>query len=153
MKRLLFLLLLLPLLPATAADPAIRPNSLIFNQTYPLVAGEVTLQPLYLTRRGDYYAQAILERGEDGERSGSVPLDLNIQIDRNNNVVFERAVTTELGVDRPVATLFWLTSDRELPLKTPLTLALRVDDVPPAAAGETVRIQIKLKQNRSLRFR
>lgn len=138
---------------ALAADAAIRPNGLIFNQTYPLVVGEATKLPLYLTRRGEYYAEIILERPEAGQPRDRVGFDINVQIDRNEKVLFERALSTKLDNERPIATLFWLTSDREVPIKTPLTLALEISGVDEGVGDETVRVQIKRKKNFGLRQR
>ena len=152
MSRNLIILLSLTFAASSGADSAIRPDSLIFNATMPLVAGEVSKLPFYVTRRGDYYVEAILERAQGTERPLSMPFDINIQVSRLDNVLFERDVSAVLGRDRPIATMFWFTSDREVPLKKPLTLALRIDAVATAADGETVRIQIKRKLNRG-RFR
>jgi hypothetical protein len=148
MPRKLFIVLLLVFAAPISADSALRPDSLIFNTTMPLVVGEVSKLPLYVTRRGDYYVEAIFERAEGAERPLSMPFDMNIQIDRLDKVLFERDVSPVLGRDRPAATMFWFTSDREIPLKKPLTVALRIDAVPAVADGETVRIQIKRKLNR-----
>lgn len=152
MKRVLALVVVLfGISCADANDPAIRPNSLIFNQTFPLTSGHVVELPLYLTRRGEYYAQAILERADGTERPLAVNFDLNVQIDRDEKLLFERSLTTQLGRERPVATLFWITSDREVPIKTPLTMALGFSEVQ-ADDGEIVRIQVRRKHNRSRLF-
>ena len=46
-----------------------RPNAIVFNHTIPFVTeSEVTL-PLYLTRRGNYFAQVYFERAPH-DRSG-----------------------------------------------------------------------------------
>ena len=136
-----------------AADAAIRPDGLVFNQAIPLAAGRVGAMPLYLTRRGEYYAQAVLEAADGGERTASVQFDLDIEIARREDVVFSRSLATELGRERPVATLFWITSDRELPLKTPLGLAINMNNVQSAASGDMLRIQIRRKKNFGLRAR
>lgn len=142
-------LLLLPAAPAWS-DAAVRPNGIILNETVSLAPGGTSALPLYLTRRGEYYAQAILEAGPDGRRR-DVALDLTLSVVRNEEVIYERSVRTSLGSEQPVGTLFWVTSDRELPIKTPLTLSLSVDAVNPAAANETIRIQVKRKPNPGFR--
>lgn len=136
-----------------SADAAMRPDGLVFNQVIPLAEGRVAALPLYLTRRGEYYAQAVLEAADGGERSASVRFDLEVEIARREDVVFSRSVMTELGNERPVATLFWITSDREVPLKTPLEVAINMALVSPAAVGDTLRLQIRRKKNFGLRAR
>lgn len=135
---------------AEPADPAVRPNGLIFNETVPLADGVVSELPLYLTRRGEYYAQAILEPGASGARP-DVDLALDIRIARRDDIVFERRVNAVLGAGQPVSTLFWVTSDRELPIKTPLMVSLRVDGAGPASGEQALRIQIKRKPNPGFR--
>ncbi|MGR8918972.1 MAG: hypothetical protein ACU85V_05085 [Gammaproteobacteria bacterium] len=151
MLRLVLGLALLAHCCAASADAAIRPNSLIFNETVPLIDGEFAQLPLYFTRRGDYYVEAILERKDGKERPRAVGFDLTVSIARRDEALFERRLATELGRSRPAATLFWLTTDREVPLKTPLIIAVRVESADPAAADEVLRLQVRRKLNRPLR--
>lgn len=148
--RVLAAVLLALVAPAVLADAAVRPNSLIFNEVVTLAEGHTATLPLYLTRRGEYFAEAILERNGAGERV-ALSLDLNVRIARRDEVLFERDVTAALGADRPAATLFYLTSDREVPIKTPLEIALRIDELSPLAGEESLRIQIRRKPNPGFR--
>lgn len=150
MRMLLSLLFLMSLAPPLAADAALRPDSLVLNQTLALSRGASLEVPLYLTRRGDYFAEVILEAPDGRPRSDGVDIDLDVSITRREEALFERAVRTELGSGRPIATLFWLTSDREVPIKTPLTLALNINDVASAAPDDVLRIQIRRKKNFTL---
>lgn len=150
-RALLLSLLLLPQL--VLSDAAIRPNGLILNETFLIEPGKSIDMPLYLTRRGEYYAELILEREDGQTRTTQLDLELLINISNSHKTLFERELATSLGRDRPVASLFWLTSDREIPIKQRLTLAVTLDQVEPAAVGETLRLQIRKKPNKAFRMR
>ncbi len=129
-----------------AGDTAVRPNGLVFNHVLPLADGEPAELPLYLTRRGEYYAEAIVEP------AGAVPgprFDLGVTIARREQPLFERDLAVRFDGSEPATTLFWLTADREVPIKTPLTLTLAPAAVPPASGA--VRIQIRRKPNTGIR--
>ncbi|MEQ8663702.1 MAG: hypothetical protein RLW62_23030, partial [Gammaproteobacteria bacterium] len=60
-RRLPVLVGLVALLSGCAGgDPAVRPNHLVLNEDLVLAAGASGSWPLYLTRRGDYYAEVTL---------------------------------------------------------------------------------------------
>ena len=129
-----------------AADPALRPNALVLSET--LVAGTDSRAtwPLYLTRRGEYYVELMLERPAGGERPKARTFDAELVIRGRGRELLRRRLETELGRDRPVATLAWFTSDREVPIKTgvELELALSEADGPP----DRLRIQVRRRPNR-----
>ncbi len=153
MLRIVMLLLIIESAVAADPDPALRPDSLIFSHVYPLGMAAAEAQPLYLTRRGEYYAEIILERAEGSERPLAVDVDVTLDISLRDRRLFERALETTLGRARPAATLFWLSSDREVPIKTPLTMNVMVaasGDAQPS--GERVRIQIRRKINPGLPY-
>jgi hypothetical protein len=135
--------LLIVLSATTAANPALRPDGLVFDA---VVAADGSLTaPLYLTRRGEYFAELILERDAAGVRPEQVDFGGGVRVLRRDEVVFTHVFSTELGAGRPAATLFRVTSDRELPLKTPLTLVLDGERTPPP--GALLRLQVRLKPN------
>ncbi|MCB1748125.1 MAG: hypothetical protein H6977_05705 [Gammaproteobacteria bacterium] len=137
----LLVLLLLPTL--ASANPALRPDGLVFDA---VVAPDGRLSaPLYLTRRGEYFAELLLERDAAGRRPADLPFAGEVRVLRREKPVFTRDFSTDLGADQPAATLFRVTTDRELPLKTPLTLVLDGAGAPPA--GATLRLQVRLKPN------
>ncbi|MGE0482698.1 MAG: hypothetical protein AB7Q81_01015 [Gammaproteobacteria bacterium] len=136
-------LLLALLSTAAGANPALRPDGLVFDA---VVAADGNISaPLYLTRRGEYFAELLLERDAAGRRPAELPFAGAVRVLRHDEPVFTRGFSTELGADQPTATLFRITTDRELPLKTPLTLVLDGATTPPA--GATLRLQLRLKPN------
>jgi len=151
-----------------AADPALRPDGLILNETLQLAPGAVATWPLYLTRRGEYYVEILRERAPDapalpraplalelavslrrGEREllareFATTLELAVSLRRGERELLAREFATTLDPGRPQATLLWFTSDREVPLKRTVdfTLALAVGEPRPA---ERLRVQVRRK--------
>lgn len=129
-----------------AADPALRPDGLILNEVLSLQPGASATWPLYLTRRGDYYVEVVREHG-DGSRGTSLParaLTLELLIADGERTLVQRSIDTRLDPERPLATLLWFTSDREVPLKRSVdfTLAFTGSAV---ASDEQLRVQVKRK--------
>ena len=147
LKYLSLFLLALPCL-AASPDAAIRPTGLVLNETIALEAGAKLEVPLYLSRRGDYYAEIVLENAGPGGRPELVSFGADVEISRLDRVVLSRAVETELGRERPAATLFWFTIDREIPLKKPLTLSMQIKPDIQSAPGNSLRVQIKKRPQR-----
>ena len=148
-----FAALLLMIAGTGWADPAIRPNSLVFNQIVTLNQGEAPfVAPLYLSRRGEYFAEVYLEH-TNGERVELPAAGLSLQVDirKGERSLFQRDVNMQLGTERPISTLFRFTSDREIPLRKQVQVYVSVSGEltqTTAAGAHQLRLQIKRKPNR-----
>lgn len=131
---------------ARAADPALRPDGLILNEILPLEPGATATWPLYLSRRGDYYVEILREQA-DGTSGTALPartLTLELRIVDGERTLVQRRIDTRLEPARPLATLLWFTSDREVPLKRGVDLSLAFSGHP-AAGNERLRVQVRRK--------
>jgi hypothetical protein len=148
--------LLIPVLHAAApitfaVEGPTRPDSIVFNHTISLLGDpEVTL-PLYLSRRGSYYAEVYFERSSPAQASPSRSADLSytIEVSRRGKVLFTRAFTHHLTPETRSATLFRVNTDRELPLRKKLDVVVRFDHVSAQTLTviEALTFQIKKKPN------
>ncbi|MER3394076.1 MAG: hypothetical protein RIA38_03820 [Microcella pacifica] len=146
------MLLLAGLLAACAGgDPAVRPNHLVLNEALDLAPNASASWPLYLTRRGDYYAEVTLTPPAGQPRRAPGELRLGLAIADDDASLLERTRELALDAERPAATLAWFTSDREVPLKEAVTLRLDVlalaDTTEPP---QQLRVQVWRKLNRPL---
>ncbi|MCZ6666660.1 MAG: hypothetical protein O7B81_15280 [Gammaproteobacteria bacterium] len=143
-------------LPVGATEGPTRPNSIVFNHTVAFAAEpEVTL-PLYLTRRGQYFAEVYFERAPH-DRGGSletVNVSYSIDVFRRGELLFTRAFDHAVTPNQRAATLFRINTDRELPLKTNLDLVVRFGESTPRARAtiEALTFHIQLKPNVKGRF-
>lgn len=136
---------------AAADDSAVRPDSLLLNETVPLGDGFSSLTwPLYLGRPGEYFIEVILEDGGDASPA-SLEAVIQTTITRRDEVIVDRYNTVALGPARPMATLFWFTADREVPLRDEVAFTLAVEPSQ-ATAARRLRIQVRLKPNLIPRF-
>lgn len=127
-------------------DAAVRPDGLIFSESMTLEAAAAAEWPLYVTRRGEYYVEVTLERDADsGARPDARKMAIDLRIARRDRELLHRSLDTTLGAARPAQTLGWFTSDREVPIKSPLQLSLAVSA--PASDGELLRVQVRRKLN------
>ena len=142
---ILALLLALPT-GFASGDAAVRPDGLIFNEALKLDSTVAAQWPFYVTRRGEYYVEVTLERDADsGDRPEAREMAIDLRIARRDRELMHRNLDTTLGAVRPAQTLGWFTSDREVPIKSPLRISLVVKA--PGSEGETLRVQVRRKLN------
>ena len=139
-----------------AAEGPTRPNSIVFNHTIPFAAEPEVSLPLYLTRRGQYYAEVFFERAPH-DRGGpieTVNVSYSIDVFRRGELLFTRAFDHAVTPNQRAATLFRINTDRELPLKTNLDLVVRFGESTRRAREtiEALTFHIQLKPNSKGRF-
>jgi hypothetical protein len=139
-----------------AVEGPTRPHAIVFNHTIPLAAEPEVSLPLYLSRRGLYFAEVFFERapGDHGWTGDPVNISYSIDIFRRGELLFSRAFDHAVTPDQRAATLFRINADRELPLKTNLDLVVRFGESAPAASKPIAALtfQIQLKPHSKGRF-
>lgn len=138
-------LLIVAAMRTEAADPALRPESLVLNETLPL-AGSVTQRwPLYLWRQGDYLVEAIAEPA-GSELTATYRIKLSLTFTREEKVLLRRDATLTLGPAQQSAALLWFRTDREIPLRAEVQVDAALDTAVTGAA-DRLRLQIRRKPN------
>ncbi len=142
--------------PVCAAEGLTRPNSIVFNHTIAFAAEREVTLPLYLTRRGQYFAEVFFERvpHDRGGPLETVNVSYSIDIFRRGELLFTRAFDHAVTPNQRAATLFRINTDRELPLKKNLDLVVRFGESTPRARAtiEALTFHIRLKPNVKGRF-
>ena len=119
-----------------AVEGPTRPDSTIFNHTIPFAEELTVTLPLYISRRGSYFAEVFFVRAES-LAAGAVDVRFTMDVLRDGKLLYSKGFDQPVAPDKRAATLFRITSDRELPLKKKLEVVLRFDD-PGPAARETI---------------
>jgi hypothetical protein len=145
--RALLALLLAFAFPVSGAEGPTRPDSTVFNHTIPF-AGQATITlPLYLSRRGSYFGEVFFERPEQGRHDASGAVDVRFTLDvlRDGELLFTSDFDQPIALRKRGATLFRITTDRELPLRKKLDVVLRFADTGPQAreAIRALTLQIR----------
>jgi hypothetical protein len=138
------LLLLASGAAAHAPDPALRPDSLVLNETIPLAASGKASWPLYLWRRGDYLVEATHESADAAKPVSAV---LQLRFTRGDReLVFRRVILRPDRQGNVSRTVLWFTTDREVPLRAEVQVEASVE---PTIAGTDglLRLQIRRKPN------
>lgn len=147
MHRLIpFLLLLALVAPVRAADPALRPDSLVLNETLGLAGPGQASWPLYLWRSGEYLVEAIHEHAESGSPARA-EVTLSLRFLRGARELLARQVVL---VPDPQGTtsrlILRFTTDREIPLRADLQVEASLATAA-AATDDVLRLQIRRKPN------
>ena len=129
---LMMALLIASSFPVFAVEGPTRPDSTIFNHTIPFAQGATVTLPLYISRRGYYFAEVFFERAEQ-LAAGAVDVRFTMDVLRDGKLLLTKGFDQPVAPDKRAATLFRITSDRELPLKKKLVVVLRFDDTGPEA--------------------
>lgn len=124
----------------TPPDPAVRPGSLAFNETVPLDGAREAHWKLRLLYRGRYLVEAYREDPAEGTLE-TQEVDLTLVFSRRGKPLFERAVTLVFDPATPSATLAYVTTDEDLPLRQTIDVTLRITS--PAASDDVLRLQIR----------
>lgn len=117
---------------AFAVEGPTRPDSTIFNHTIPFARESTVTLPLYISRRGSYFAEVFFERPEQMSGS-SVDVRFTFDVLREGEVLYTKRFDQPVAPDKRAVTLFRITSDRELPLKKKLEVVLRFSETAPEA--------------------
>lgn len=148
-RRWLLMSVLVAVAPKTfAAEGPTRPDSIVFNHTISLLGDpEVTL-PLYLTRRGLYYAEVYFERSSPAHASSSRSAEISytIEVLRGGRILFTRAFTHHLTPETRSAMLFRVNTDRELPLRKKLDVVVRFEHVSPETRSVIKALTLQIKK-------
>ena len=116
--------------PVFAVEGPTRPDSTVFNHTIPYAEESSITLPLYISRRGTYFGEVFFERLEQAS-SGTVDVRFMIDVLRDVELLFTTGFDRPVAPDKRAATLFHITTDREVPLKKALDVVLRFDDSNP----------------------
>ena len=119
--------------PVLATEGPTRPDSTIFNHTIPFAQEPTVTLPLYISRRGAYFGEVFFERPEQALHASSSVVDVRFTVDvfRAGDLLFTKAFDQPVAPNKRAATLFHITTDRELPLKKKLDVVLRFGDSAP----------------------
>ncbi|MEM7541301.1 MAG: hypothetical protein AAF384_06885 [Pseudomonadota bacterium] len=140
---------LLTLLCSLAVNAATRPNDLIFDEP---VFDAKENRALYISSPGLYYAQLVVNRGVGDLANADRSYALEIEIYRGDKLLMSRGFHNfELPGDLNKI-LFRFTTDRELPLRKHLSVAIRVKDHLQSTAKPDLRLQITRVRRSHLRF-
>jgi hypothetical protein len=126
---------------ATEKDPALRPESLVLNETLPLAGPATQRWPLHLSRHGEYLVEAIVE-AVGTEPPGPHEARLSMTFTRGKKVLLQRVLTLKLDAANPSSTLLRLRTDREIPLRADVQIDAVIDTAP-SGSSDTLRVQIK----------
>jgi len=139
---LVHLLMLAPLGGAaeTSPDPAVRPGSLAFNETVPLDGTREAHWKLRLLYHGHYLVEAYREDPAEGSLETN-EVELTLVFSRRGKPLFERAATLVFDPAKPSATLAYVTTDEDLPLRQTFDVTARVSG--PAPSDDVLRLQIR----------
>ena len=140
MPTLIMALVFAASFPVFAVEGPTRPDSTIFNHTIPYATESTVTLPLYISRRGTYFGEVFFERLEQAQSasSGTVGVRSTVDVLRDGELLFTTGFDRPVAPDKRAATLFHITTDRELPLKKALDVVLRFDDSNPQAR-ETIQ--------------
>lgn len=137
MSTVIVALLLVLNPPVFAVEGPTRPDSTIFNHTLPFAQASTVTLPLYISRRGSYFAEVFFERGEQ-VAAGVVDVRFTMDVLRDGKLVYSKGFDQPVAPGKRGAASFRMTSDRELPLKKKLEVVLHFDDTG-AAAREAIQ--------------
>lgn len=152
LARITLALGLLLIAGAAAAEYYPPTRRTVLNEVIAPAADPELQFPLYLSKRGAYYAELIREPPA-GDGSAATPaaaaadLAFTIQILREGEVLFSQDYRRRVSPDFAGETLFWLDVPSDLPQRRDLNVIVRFD---PASAGRDqptpgLRLQITRK--------
>lgn len=121
-------------------DPAVRPGSLAFNETVPLDGLREAQWKLRLLYRGRYLIEAYREDPADGPLD-THEVELVLAFSRRGKPLFERAATLVFDPARPSATIGYVTTDEDVPLRQTFDVTARVSS--PVPTDDRLRLQIR----------